>query len=538
MTTSNREWIQINDFSKGIRQTVRVPTVNSSPQELGAADAKETYRCIALPRGGLAPLPKRTNLYSVGEIYNIADTLDGEYIISGIHAGAPLRGDYPDFHIAMMYGIITGDNIGVEWLRIRDIHGTPAQDNIYTSSYSGDDGRRWGAWFADGTAHPTDATLIGEAATALGWRTKNVTGAPADAFWGVMPNPGAPTVDGATPVGVGFNTYHPGPMLQHQGRFLAFDMEDMDKGASADVKTNDLLVYTAVNLLSVSTISANLFAQGTLSGVGAAGSVSAGELLIVRHNGGGMIISGDLDNPTVLSMPGVMSTHGAYVQGVFSPLGFIYVVKDGGAYSWTGGGASEKLSMDLDDNFWYMTPATWDNFDGKLALWGDWVLFPNNWLLDTLTGSWWRMEDADNLQIFQWTTSPLDGTVYGSPLTCTEATTTVYSWSLTEQATSFRWRSNVLFPTVDRYVNVREVTIRAVGPANSTVTITVSAEDGSSQAETFTLDSATVPKLYRRPTKLTGSCLKVQIDSDGGANAAPVVFEVNLEIAPVARATS
>src|SRR4051794_33970522 len=49
----------LNDFSPGIIQRTGVQTATTSPASMGAAQVTNTYRCIALPGGGLGPLPRR-----------------------------------------------------------------------------------------------------------------------------------------------------------------------------------------------------------------------------------------------------------------------------------------------------------------------------------------------------------------------------------------------------------------------------------------------------------------------------------------------
>ena len=56
---------------------------------------------------------------------------------------------------------------------------------------------------------------------------------------------------------------------------------------------------------------------------GAWGSISASELFLVRHSGGGYVISGDLNSPTVTRLPGVTSTNGIVQVAGQTPIGLV-----------------------------------------------------------------------------------------------------------------------------------------------------------------------------------------------------------------------
>lgn len=541
MTTDNLEYLTINDFTPGIRHRVNIGGAgDSSKSPPGAADPLATFRCIALPGGGLGPLPKLVQTKTRASLAIASG--DSINRISGFHVTGPMQNldndssfagvDNVEVHLA--YEAIDGSNHRWYW-EMLEVWDDAAVVNIlnFLVTHPG----TFGTWyrptaFVDARLHATDATQMGDLFVVAGWHPDDMD-ATAN-IWRIFPDPDAPgTLSTQTIYDLNETTL----MVQHQGRIVSIDDHVFQHGAGGYWIVNDQLVWTNVNLPTsgVPTTDFGVFTQGPVSGYGAVCSASAQELLLVKHRGGATTISGDIDDPTVFSLPGVSSTRGAVTYGVYTPIGFIYGVKNGGVHAWTGGDRSEKISKFLDDDFYMMRPSNWRAFDGKFDIWGDYILCPKNWLYDIITESWWRIEDPADYQIFQWSSAPQSSMFYGAPATYVAGGAIYYRFDGSTPVSDYEWKSQYLAPTIDRIIEVREISVRALAAdsGTSTVTITLSDEAGNTQAETFTPTHTDLPKLLRKNTNFRGSGLKVKIDAaTTGSNPAPTVLEVNIGYRP------
>lgn len=539
--TQQLQWLRINDFSPGIRhKTLRVGHT-SSPFPLGAADAAETYRCIALPGGGLGPLPRRSySLTRAGLETNFQTRVqNGNHRIVGFHVTGPVTdstgGGHSriEFHLAYEYFHDADNNGSFEtrkfrWERHRIWEASPTIDAIYTHSTTSEPSPANFyriAHFADYRADPADPTLVGKPVVAMAWYSGN--GGTAD-VWKTFPDPATPSSN--TPDDIS-TTITAARIIEHQGRLVAFENDIHSHGTAGTWISDEQVWWTNVNLNTISNSVASMLSQGQMAGYGCAKTVSAQEMIAIKHRGGAISVHGDLDDPTIIALPGVMSTGGAECSPCYSPMGLIYGVRGSGVWGWQGGDASVNLSPTMEDDFWNYPVDSHRiaNYSGDFELWGSYVVTPNQWLLDTTTGAWWRLEDGDTFSILHWGVNPDEGEwLYGAPAFFEDtATPVVYGWDRTDPAYSYRWRSQALEPTIDRVINVHEVVVSAIGNGD-TVTITLTNDAGDSQVETFTIGSSTMPKKYRKQTRMVGSGIKVQIDADGGADAAPIVYEVAL----------
>lgn len=562
-------WHHLTDFTPGIMHKVMGLAGDGSAQPLGAADAANTYRCIGLPSGGLGPLPKRTfALTRAGIEASLADIQGALYRISGFHVTGPILTstanglDDVEFHLAYEYLFSTAHNGTFDqrrwrWERTRGWEAGLTVDSIGSVNSAevtpAANFRRTS--FADCRMHPTDAAQIGFPLVAAGWYAG---GGGNERVWKVFPDPGTPgavgTLDISTTIAVE-------DLVQHQGRLVALQQIAHTHATPGTWSSNEQAWWTKVNLPAMSNTIAAMFGQGQMSGYSGLKTVSAQELILLKNRGGGLSVVGDLDSPTITALPSIVSGNGGRVIPTNTHTGLIYAVIDGGVYSWQGGDTSTKLSPTLDDNFWRVPNIRgFISNDGKFDTWGDWGMVTGNWLYDTVTQSWWLLDDPTTISIFQWASSPVASAagsmMYGTPITYDGATnnTVVYGWNKRIPATTYRWRSQYISPggrqyldritgkmgfvyanggANDRVQDIREITVQASGPANSTVTITLIDELGNTQAEVFTITTVNIPKTYRKSTKFQCTSYKLQIDANGGGNAstdAPTVFDVGIGI--------
>lgn len=534
MPSDPQQWININDFTPGLRSRIGPPAA----VPFGAADPEQTYNCYCPPGAGLVPLPKLVDTLTRDHT-DLGTAHDDDVRISGFHVTGPVQentfsSEYTGFDNVEIHFAFENWTTAVHrwfWERVHRWGGiikSTIRDFTVTHNalWAGSDLQYRPTAFVDHRMHASDATELGDIFVVAGWAPDDMDAT--ENMWLIYPDPDAPTTLSYEAIRTDNEV---AALVSHQGRVVSLDRHVFQHGATGFWITSDQFIWTDVNLRSAPNTNMGVFTQGPISGYGAIGSVSAQELIAVKHRGGAVTISGDIDDPTVYSLPGVASTAGALTYGTYTPLGFVYGAKDGGVHAWGGGDTSEKLSVALDDNFWQIKPDDWSEFYGKFECWKNFIVTPNNYLYDMDTQSWWRLNPTT--PIFQWAVSPHNSYLYGAPIKFAIDEAVAYAWDINTKAETYRWQSHYLFPSIDRKINVREITLRAVrangAGATSTVALTLYDEAGNSQSKTITLDDSDNPKLYRINFAFSGQGIKLRIDADGvSGNEAPTVLEVNL----------
>jgi len=542
------QFLTLNDFTPGIRhRTLGVGESSRSP--LGAADPAATFRCRVLPDGALGPMPKMVGSFMHDESFVFP--ADDDVRIVGFHVTGPMQdatssSEYTGVDNVEVHIVTEGFESAIShywsWDRVQLWSSLESIDNIenFAIGHPGTYGEyHRPAALIDARLHATDASALGDIFVVCGWHPDDMDST--TNVWWIYPDPAVPNTNGTYEI---YDANEVTLMVQHQGRIVSIDNHVFQHGGTGRWIINDQLIWTEVNLPTyldenADTIpeSVGVFTQGPISGYGAVCSASAQELLLVKHRGGATIISGDLDDPTVMSLPGVQSTRGATTYGVYTPIGFVYGVRNGGIHVWSGGDSSQKISEYLEDDFWEMTPADWRGFDGKFDVFGDWILCPNNWIYDTTMQSWWRIENPATYKIFQWAVSPQNDMFYGAPVSYRDSDSdypAFYRWNFGSLVSDYQWRSQFLPASVDRYMEIRELRLRALSPnGESTVTVTLTDEEGNTQVETFDVTNTTLPRLQRKNTFFTGTGIKVTIEASSLDNEpAPIIYELDLGYQP------
>lgn len=232
------------------------------------------------------------------------------------------------------------------------------------------------------------------------------------------------------------------------------------------------------------------------SGFGAAGSLSANTFFAVKHAGGGYVVQGDLDNPDIIRLPFVHSTGGIMSHGALTPLGFVYLGRDG-AYVFKGGDSTQLLSVQLGvidsatNRQWWdyriANPVTEELFPGavgRIAWWDPFIVFPNEWLFDTRSSSWWRMESNGTSKpaMSCFDVSASTGDLFGFPYKIWQLGTDFAAFRIYAKnslRSSYQWASHVVPNTSNRMVQVREIDLflevpeAAATAGTGTVTFTI-----------------------------------------------------------------
>lgn len=549
MAEEQLQWINIDDFSPGIQQRVNFQGSSVAPSTKPGAATANTYRCITLADGGLGPLPKRSNTYSVASVDSLTNLYNNRFTISGFHVSgpvfvAPASGlDGVEFHIAYEY-IYTNVSQGrkYKWQRHRFWEASPTIDSVKAISATdttGGSGQMRPTWFHNYRADPTVGVTAGlnpgDPIVGAAWFAG---GGGFERFWSMFPNP--TTLTSNTPLDIDTTNYNGEHVIAHQGRSILFNRIGIAHGSVGTWSLNENCYFTDANLVTVhqsidstgaSSVVGETFGDENATGYSCVGSLAASELLLLKLVGGGYRVTGDMSSPTVEHLSGVISPGGARHHGVATPAGFIYLSADAGAWVWSGGETSQSLSPQLEGTFYVNSNTDFLDYVGKLAIWKEWVMFPMNWLYDYRTNGWWRIEDPTVCQIHHWDSTAIGPFLYGAPPTYVDSSTpVVHIWNYGTPSSSYRWESQPIAETVFNQAKLRQVVLVAQGAG--TVTLTLTADDGSGTTATdtltYTLAGTNRPQAIRQTTALTGTHIQVRADASNGSSAAPVIYRIEL----------
>lgn len=186
-------------------------------------------------------------------------------------------------------------------------------------------------------------------------------------------------------------------LVAHQARLVSVVQSNDSDLAEEFIAYSDALALHTGNYHTL------LVGEEAPSGIGVLASLTADELFVVKHTGGGVLVRGDLDNPQVVKLPFIQSTGGLVSRGTPSPLGFAYGTS-AGVFVFTGGAQTEKLSNQIDGCLWdfwtksaeeHPSAVNWIGSRGRFGFWHPFICVPNNWIMHTESGGWWRLENPD-----------------------------------------------------------------------------------------------------------------------------------------------
>jgi hypothetical protein len=284
-----------------------------------------------------------------------------------------------------------------------------------------------------------------------------------------------------------------GQLITYDGRILGlvtppFTWPGTD---SAQFRSNEVIEYTdppETNQYFPETTDYALLVPENAFGYGAVGSISAGELFLIKRRGGGVLVLGDIDAPSSITyLPGVQPTGNFYGRTDSTSLGLVYCSQGFGAWVWNGANISQKLSPQLEDNFFDATTISGVNSDNLgffVKRWGNYILFSNGYVYSILTQSWWNLTppEGSNLPYFHYVDARDDHQFYAMPIRVSTAIDTfLYTFDSRCPAPLYSWTSTDLYRHIasisDRRVDVREVVVVASvndpTPTGYTITLEV-----------------------------------------------------------------
>lgn len=587
------QWLTISDFTPGcvsqskLAQSTNSGGIPSNPtgevaQEIptrqpGIADPRGTYGCIALPSGGLAPLPKIVGIVTgTGAFPNTGGLGNPAGAIVGLESYGPMEAYTGPYHYADELHLFTEYTCNVN------------PGPVMTRSFFWNvipwykSGGVWAAILA--TSYSSPAVLQqGQYWGVMADKTRMAPNAGGPPYYPVIVmewygieevTAGNPGLVYAWPDPNNTNTLTPyhitqlvgGPLLIcHQGRIIVPQTASYGHGPVGIAILNEDICYTDPPLLLTGGgTQQEVFAPEGPSGYGAGFSVNAGELLLIKHVGGALIAAGDLDNPSITHLPSVQSLHGLVNLGCNIRAGFMYLAYKVGAFVWGGGSNSQKISDQLDDNFfdmnyWLEASFFWQNNNPQVAAgqrggaaaqceeWSDWVCVSNGWLYDQITSSWWRLTpwlvDSNTSPTFMWYAGGFSGGVmYATRCRFTDPVNDTTIWKMEKglSATQYQWKGYSFTGGVNRKVKVREIVVEISDPGvtTGTVTLTVTLTGmlaGSEVTESVTISVPAETVNYPFPQKIRTSCYfeaencapTIFVEGANNANPAPILHSIS-----------
>jgi hypothetical protein len=480
------KWVDINDFSPGAYNHRNFTSELASPgtqpllpAPLGAHDPAYTYGCLILPGGGIGAQPLMAGTIDFTENSGGISGA-GNYVVGFLAHDELADGDTEIFfvweaddgttHYWYVYSYLV--TAASYTLAVHTANSTGS--GIFGSPYP----QLTRVAVSDPTTTPGTPVIVfpnGGPATSTDADTGQVY------LW---PDPNTPSTPSVLPLITGSMSPYSsvaGQVIVHQSRIVVLAGITYDYPVGSGFETNEQVNYTDPGNSTDYGFQQTVYAPEEPYGYGCGGSVSAGELFLVKKRGGGLIVSGDLNNPTVTFLPGVQPTGGIYGQCAEGVGGLYYCSYDNGAWVWNGSNTSEKISAQIDDNFFLPNVfSTMDsnNYGFFAQCIGDKVYFSNNWMYDTRTGSWWiyyprATQGGTDLYYVNPVSGPI---IWAAPLNFTKSGPIFFEFNTAKPTPKYVWTSVPLrLAGEDRVVDIREVVVRASNTAsNATVQVTVS----------------------------------------------------------------
>jgi hypothetical protein len=538
------KWLHIDDFSPGCWDGSFVATLEPKMDApIGAADAGGTWCCASLANGALAPLPGLTQAYSYAPAFPGTAT---KMFITGFIVNPGLNADGFNEILILMEADDGTDHYALGWSEVPGGGGS----NVFLN-----------------TTNPTTGPgIFGSPYPAF---TRLVTGGPAagtsapprlvfpqaistdshgnNGHLYAYPSQASPTTFSVDDMVVPGTSGITGQVITYGNRILVLSGITYSWPSGGGINTNETINFTDPPQSLTYGNQETILAAEEPWGYGAWGSVSIGELLLVKKVGGAVVLNGDIDSPnSVIPLPGIQSTGDMVGRADASSIGVVYCSQNQGAWAWNGGNTAEKISMQLRDDFFdAQTPAqiNSNNYGFYVAHWQDYILFSNNYLLDADTEAWWVLypnaEQGNGTvpghTLFWFSPGAFGNQMYAAPLVITDSDKNwYYEFDNTVPAGHFQWTSLPIHleqPSSSRTIDIRQILLRVSSPDGTTsgsVSITLNGA-GYSTHDAASTSIGPEPTLFRFNTGqecLGLTDLQFTINSDNPGFAAPIVHSV------------
>lgn len=509
--------LTVNDFSPGI-YSFGVLVDNTPPAPLGAAQELNTYGCIALPGGGLGPLP-RCEVVNSGPVAWDASAADDPLItVAGI---------------ARSYAVPA-----------QVILASPSAEKYYAYTLDSGTAMVLQQWESLGGAITNYARYDGIGDTGFGGdlnfgRTQDAAAVAAGTTGSHVFGGLAYVMDGANK-NVAFE-YH-----SHSTRWKAMKQGDyfgevflfgQRNNLATGIPDAQFIFYDQAALLD------SFLQLDGLPGGLTYGVISTGEFLIVTRNRGAVRIAGTFEFPQITELPGVVPTGIHSMRAVPTSIGLLYCVHGVGVFSWNGSNTADFVSPQLRSSFFERPTPSYDLAGNgqsvQAARWGQWAAFPNNWLFNPTQGSWWRLSDSEDLlerpgAVF-WN-GQFDE-LYAMPDSVPLAgfhPLGVMKWNREVLCTYYSWQSHGIPVTSHgKLVEIYDIEIRLTSTSltSQSVVLSLRKGDGSVVTETFQFGGITTRPVRLRKTTFCQAydiMFRIEATNNDEAQPAPIVHSVSL----------
>lgn len=476
---SGWEFFHLEDFTPGCYDASNVATdLPVIPAPLGAANATGTFCCMALPGGGLGPLPKMVQSYTWSVHFTGVTVLYivGLALVPTVGGTAQivvmLESDTGAKHFYQVYAF---DPTTSSLTSILQITAT-SQAGIFGSPYP---------FFT--RARTATPTLAGTPILVFPAAITNDPHGDAGHVY-VYPAPTARTAYGVKDL-VTPGTQITGQTIGYSNRILV--LSGLSYGwPGGGLGTNENVAYTTPpNSYDLGNQQVVLAAEDPF-GYGTWGSVSTGELVLVKKSGGGVVVYGDIESPTaVLDLPGIQPVGNFVGRAGAAAGGLYYCSEDRGAWLWNGGNVSQKISQQLHDSFYDVTSTAIqsNNYGFYAQRWGTWMLFSGNWAYNPTQGGWWVLwpqqtkgeSGVVGRNLFWFVQGTFGHQMWAAPIhygPTANGTIWLYRFDNRVDAPHWKWTSLPIHvtPNADHRVDVRRILVRAsCASAGSTITVGV-----------------------------------------------------------------
>lgn len=513
------KWLELTDFSPGIFSNNNLSGgLEVTATNVAMAQETDTFRCRALPTGGLGPLPRRKEDFALttppgsgNPTYRVCglNTWGGVFVDPLVDTDQSHRAEV---HLALDYYEAGSDTRYMKWLRERVYDDTPSTETIISRTFAtaGSAGTARYAYFIKTRMRTSLPLSPGPPVMVCLWALNPIGASDDNRISRVHPDPDDTATNNTVVVGDEGEAYT--LAVGHQGRIFLGKFLAYNRGVTTGLFSNENFVWTNVNLNTLSTSDPAVFVPEIDQNASDAASMSANQLLVIKQIGGGYVLQGDLDDVTVVRLPNLACPDGSdTVRGANTSIGYIYSAGDGGLYLWNGGDSAEPISQQLSGST-FASGTSLDGNNGQCDRWQDLFLAPCNWVMDLDQRGWWRIDDPDDFQVVFWSTSKYHSQTYGAPASFLGAETAFAMWEIDDLAYSFSWRSHPMWASQDRLIDTRECIV-AIGGIGA-VTITLIDEDDNTFAKTFISTSETI-RNYRANMSMVAQNIQVKIESSG-----------------------
>jgi hypothetical protein len=483
----NLEWVHIDDFTPGVYDNSFISLAEpklSAP--LGSADAIATFCCAAIGANGLGPLPAltQTGVYPSGLPGSSSVAyVTGFQVNPGLNAVEDeliliFESDDGTHHYVEGYSVIPPSTLNT----ILSTTNPTTSGGIFGAPYPS--WTRMNVSGASGSNPPPTLVFPGSVFT---------DGAGVSGHLYIYPPILAPTTFAVQDLIVSHSSVT-GQVVCYGSRVICLVGQSYPWPAGGGINTNENINFTDPPQSSSYGDQATILTVETPWGYGAWGTMSVGELMLIKKYGGGIIMYGDVDNPSsVIWMPGVESVGDFVGKAASTVMGLIYCSEQRGAWIWNGGNTSQKISGQLRDSFYDATSGSGllsNNYGFCVSSWQDWILFSNNYMYNSDTGSWWVLYPAEangtgsvpGHTMWWWIPGRFGNTMYSAPIRFGTAVGLNRNWFYKFDdevpAPHWQWQSLPIHvdANADRVLDVRQVIVRLSDPSNSgnaTATVTI-----------------------------------------------------------------